>query len=331
MYEEEDDDLPHHYRRLTANLQTGSVDFNRRLSAYLTNHVAMRAALDQAVRDSYVQQAAQGQHNPYLNLTGMGNPQMQGYPPHLLPNLNPQYMMPNLVAPMGMPGPAPAPASFPMPQPQHQTQPNFPPPPYQPFSRPSPQAHPHGRSASVVHSTHPHVKPEGRRMSMPVIKSESPPVPSIEPATPVSLPAMTPQSSHAHPEAANLEPVKNDAYLPQYTLGAFGGDFNPFAPVQPSLYPNPALDFPTDPLMTMFLAGSEGYGGAAFDGSYSGSLGKLAEKAEGIAPSQLDLGGLEYDPAVGEGLKGSVAGTPGVAKEGWNEWIDGEEWEGGVQ
>jgi len=142
---------------------------------------------------------------------------------------------------------------------------------------------------------------------------------------------MTPQPSHSHPEPANLEPAKNDSYLPQYTLGAFGGDFNPFAPAQPSFFPNPALDFPTDPLMSMFLTGSEGYGGAAFDNSYSGSLGKLAEKGEGIAPSQLDLGGLEYDPAVGEGLKGSVAGTPGMGKEGWNEWIDGEEWEGGVQ
>ena len=56
MYEEEDDDLPMQYRRLTAHLQTGSADFNRRLSAYLTNHVAMRSALDQAITNSYAQQ-----------------------------------------------------------------------------------------------------------------------------------------------------------------------------------------------------------------------------------------------------------------------------------
>lgn len=49
MYEEEDDDLPLQYRRLTAHLNTGSSDFNRRLAAYLTNSVAMRAALDQAM------------------------------------------------------------------------------------------------------------------------------------------------------------------------------------------------------------------------------------------------------------------------------------------
>lgn len=56
MYEEEDDDLPLQYRRLTAHLNTNSPDFNRRLAAYLTNHVAMRNALDQAISTSYQQQ-----------------------------------------------------------------------------------------------------------------------------------------------------------------------------------------------------------------------------------------------------------------------------------
>jgi len=56
MYEEEDDDLPLQYRRLTAHLQTGSADFNRRLAAYLTNQVAMRSAMEQMVNNSYAQQ-----------------------------------------------------------------------------------------------------------------------------------------------------------------------------------------------------------------------------------------------------------------------------------
>ena len=55
MYEEEDDDLPLQYRRLTAHLQTGSVDFNRRLAAYLTNQVAMRSAMEQMMQNSYGQ------------------------------------------------------------------------------------------------------------------------------------------------------------------------------------------------------------------------------------------------------------------------------------
>jgi hypothetical protein len=55
MYEEEDDLLPMQYRRLAAHLQTSSLDFNRRLAAYLTNHVAMRSALDRVLTDSHAQ------------------------------------------------------------------------------------------------------------------------------------------------------------------------------------------------------------------------------------------------------------------------------------
>lgn len=61
MYEEEDNDLPMQYRRLTAHLDTNSADFNRRLSAYLTNHVAMRSALNQAISNAYPQQQQQQQ------------------------------------------------------------------------------------------------------------------------------------------------------------------------------------------------------------------------------------------------------------------------------
>jgi hypothetical protein len=47
MYEEVD--LPTHRDLLTAHLQTQNARFDRGLAAYLTSHVAMRAALDQAV------------------------------------------------------------------------------------------------------------------------------------------------------------------------------------------------------------------------------------------------------------------------------------------
>ncbi|KIV96840.1 hypothetical protein PV10_00657 [Exophiala mesophila] len=55
MYEEEDDDLPMHYRRLTAHLQTGSADFNRRLAAYLTQQVAVRSMMGQMAQNPYAQ------------------------------------------------------------------------------------------------------------------------------------------------------------------------------------------------------------------------------------------------------------------------------------
>jgi hypothetical protein len=48
MYEEELD-LPSHYDRLMAHLQTQNASFDHGLAAYLTSHVAMRAALDRAM------------------------------------------------------------------------------------------------------------------------------------------------------------------------------------------------------------------------------------------------------------------------------------------
>jgi hypothetical protein len=48
MYEEEVG-LPTHHDLLTAHLQTQNASFERGVAAYLTSHVSMRAALDQAV------------------------------------------------------------------------------------------------------------------------------------------------------------------------------------------------------------------------------------------------------------------------------------------
>ncbi|KAI1469113.1 uncharacterized protein F4812DRAFT_457659 [Daldinia caldariorum] len=41
MYEEEEDDLPRHYKYLTAHLQTNSPDMNHRVNAYITTQAAM--------------------------------------------------------------------------------------------------------------------------------------------------------------------------------------------------------------------------------------------------------------------------------------------------
>jgi hypothetical protein len=73
MYEEEDDDLPMQYRRLTAHLQTQNADFDRRLAAYLTNHVAMRSALGQAVSDAW-------QNNQFNNIGQLMSPGMMQQP-----------------------------------------------------------------------------------------------------------------------------------------------------------------------------------------------------------------------------------------------------------
>ena len=77
MYEEEDDDLPMQYRRLTAHLQTGSVDFNRRLAAYLTNQVAMRSAVEQMSNPAYGQQ--------YTNAPSFAQSRNSMYPSPMAP------------------------------------------------------------------------------------------------------------------------------------------------------------------------------------------------------------------------------------------------------
>lgn len=80
-YEEKDDDLPMQYRRLTAHLETGSADFNRRLSAFLTNHVAMRSDLDQAISNSYAQQYPDAPQFVHNDTSGQANASSPARPP----------------------------------------------------------------------------------------------------------------------------------------------------------------------------------------------------------------------------------------------------------
>lgn len=103
MYEEEDDDLPTQYRRLTAHLQTNSMDFNRRFQAYLQSHAGTRMALaaqDPAFAAAYMQYPAMPVPNPNV---------MQMVPTHLI---NPQVYP---VAPQSYRH-----APYPVPLPSHQ-------------------------------------------------------------------------------------------------------------------------------------------------------------------------------------------------------------------
>ena len=74
MYEEEDDDLPLQYRRLTAHLNTNSPDFNRRLASYVTGNIAMRQILEDAISKSS-QTPQQSYFNTGHNLQHMQNTQ----------------------------------------------------------------------------------------------------------------------------------------------------------------------------------------------------------------------------------------------------------------
>ncbi|KAK0333130.1 hypothetical protein LTR02_017089 [Friedmanniomyces endolithicus] len=68
MYEEEDDDLPMQYRRLTAHLQTQNADFSQRLQSYVINQMAMRQAVSNAAIDGMLMNNGQVQPLPLMNI-----------------------------------------------------------------------------------------------------------------------------------------------------------------------------------------------------------------------------------------------------------------------
>ena len=94
--------MPMQYRRLTAHLQTGSQEFNNRLSAYLTSNVAMRSGLEDAIQRSYVmspghlQQTQSAYTSPLMTLP-MYHQQYMG------PYINPTATLPpNSTGPMSV-------------------------------------------------------------------------------------------------------------------------------------------------------------------------------------------------------------------------------------
>lgn len=227
MYEEEDDDLPMQYRRLTAHLQTTNADFDRRLAAYLTNHVAMRTALGQAVSDTWAQQQPQ-----YPNAPQFAN-QMQQYPQSAFPN----PMMP----PQTMPQRSPTnyrQSPYPMPNQQQGYHLNI-----------------HGRSTSHDlhgYSSYPMTSPveplrqDDRRMSLPA-QPAHPPTPQAQ--NPV---AMTPQSmvspvTQASPTISRTSSSSNIANLKYEAAkqGFFNKPRNSASPpAQPQQQPTPAPQQP---------------------------------------------------------------------------------------
>ncbi|ELR08257.1 hypothetical protein VC83_04558 [Pseudogymnoascus destructans] len=384
MYEEEEDDLPHHYRCLSA-LHSQSTDFSRhQLSDYLTNHIQMRSALEGALRDSYATQAAaQAAHQAsqvpsfYPNVASMMNAQM-GYRAQMMGDGHPPpYAMPNIMPTMPITIPQP-PAYLP----QHQFQ-NFDP-------QPQVTQNLHNRrqyrnqcqaesamklqQSATVKPPSPDTSKPSRGKSMPVeIKSESPALQSIE------QPEVKVSRSFEQQSQLSKRPGPNDfngtdssisagapcdkTYMPQVNIQAADSEFNPFATATPQddgLF-DANLGFPNDPLMGMLMAGNEALNApdsfdSSLDTSYAGTPARkldLATKTHvggldstvggGIAPAQLESAavkrGLDVISGVPTRLKSdatvtastSATGTPGIAPDKWNEWIEQEEWEGGIQ
>ncbi|KAK0263557.1 hypothetical protein LTR35_017556 [Friedmanniomyces endolithicus] len=77
MYEEEDDDLPMQYRRLTAHLQTQNADFSQRLQSYVINQMAMRQAVSNAAIDGMLMNNGQVKPLPLMNINPGNMTQVQ--------------------------------------------------------------------------------------------------------------------------------------------------------------------------------------------------------------------------------------------------------------
>ncbi|MCJ1399299.1 hypothetical protein MMC11_002501 [Xylographa trunciseda] len=299
MYEEEDDDLPMQYRRLTAHLQTGSADFNRRLAAYLTNHVAMRSALDQAITNSYAQQ--------YPNAPQFAHNQQTMYPS---PLMSPQGMQPQSFRPQ----------QFMQPQ---QQQPPPPPHPYRQSPYPIPgtpgfRQHAHNRSSMSAKSLdspgHLHSNPTessekdpNRRTSMPAPSTSPTSVrspQSLQPSQPAGTPKQTTFKTEPDTRAqlstipltsqpmgppitsSSVQQQSSALSMPQYPGGSYQ-DFSPFTmslPPESQMLLGSTLD-PNDPLTSMFMAGSENFAQPYFNNNFNLNATNVLSKQSNFHPS----------------------------------------------
>jgi len=331
MYEEEDDDLPLHYRRLTAHLQTGSADFNRRLSAYLTNHVAMRSALEQTIHQSYAQQfpnAPQYAHNqPFFPSPLLAHQQQQ-----LM-----QQQQQQIFRQQPYPSPQP-PQSFQLGGQARSA------------SIATPQHH-----AATIGSASPTVPcDDARRMSVPSgsIKSETPD--SANPATPASTVSGTPQIRPAVPQFSPAPLPMSQPFLPTYNMGAFsndfGGVFSSALPINSQMFLGNTLDM-SDPMSSMLMAGSQNFPQFNFNSSLplaqdmnlnkaggpqvyptSEGLNSTLSAAEVVDPRDLTMspeyaGQMSFfDASFGESTGQSLSSTPN-AVDNWSSFINDDSWD----
>lgn len=201
MYEEEDDGLPLSYRRLTAHLQTGSADFNRRLAAYLANQVAMRSAVDHMVHNQYAAAFPNAPQYAHNNPNSFDNPFLNNFvtppqPNQQQPQQSQQAPSPTQQQPQQLPSPQETTRSPPTPQVSSPI--SFRATPY-----PPPQslknAHSRAQSIAAASASRPNLTSpvvDSRRLSMPAPQrqSSSPVQVKVEPPQQQTTPQMTPQN-----------------------------------------------------------------------------------------------------------------------------------------
>ncbi len=325
MYEEEDDDLPSQYRRLTAHLQTNSNAFNQRLAAYLTGQIGVRSAVDQYISNSYAQQFPNAQQFP------------QNQPMYQNPAMAQQFhqqIMQQSSSPTSMYRQAP----YPMPS-LHQR-----------------QAALHARSASIANpqmgsqKTQSPVLPndEKRRMSLATAPTTATGSPDLS-RTPISNTSSTPKTIPATPQTGVSQQQPLQPFQSLYNNSSLNPDFSFFStalPAESQMLLGSALD-PRDPMTNMFMAGSQYMPNSYynFDATLPPTLtvgkdvsgGQLYPSFDGLnttlAPSELEMNpGLDFEYAgqtsfFDAGMKETTAG--GTATPGGNDFnlfIDQEAW-----
>ncbi|KAK8236108.1 hypothetical protein IWZ00DRAFT_446659 [Phyllosticta capitalensis] len=250
MYEEEDDDLPAQYRRLTAHLQTNSVDFNRKLQAYLATHQAGRQALmDPSMMGAFGQ--------PYPNA----------------PHFAPQFFMhqPYQMLPPQMIHRSPQSfrqAPYPSPQTQKPQQRSA------SIATPSDSSHQQSTGAQQARSDSVQDRDEQqRRMSMPAQPIRSPSMPSTNQNTsrpPTSSPDVSKDQKPSFNEqqypagsttpATPQQPFFSSPSMPfsmePTSMPQMTSPFSMALPAETQQMLGPTLD-PNDPHTALFMANSE--------------------------------------------------------------------------
>ncbi|TVY45466.1 hypothetical protein LSUB1_G000293 [Lachnellula subtilissima] len=327
MYEEEDDDLPSQYRRLTAHLHTGSVDFNKRLSAYLTSNVAMRSAVEQAVNNSYDQQYGGGQQ--------FGQSSM--FPSPMLTHQAQQLR-----------------------QQQQQASTSHRQSPY-PSARPQQDSgSSHQRSASMFipqeisgnfsHNTTGQLNSD-RRLSLPAVKAKSD-SPS-EPPTPTSASSSKskpsfPPGSFSSQQIPHQKPISSSTYNNNNNnnnnVGSFTGgqNYGPFSSTLPAEQQIMLGSTMNDPYMHMLMNGSDNQ--SDINWNFDAQLQSTSDTVKPpqtfpsfdglhstLAPSafnQSDANQSFFDDAlkIGNGNE-TLTGTPGINGESWGSFIDTDQWD----
>jgi hypothetical protein len=357
MYEEEDDDMPNQYRRISQHLQTSSMDFNKRLEAYLAGHMAVRQGMAGFMNNNnnYGQpfnNPAAYQYNQGMTFASpqyqsqMATPQMQHAPPPMGTYRQAPYSIPTAQQRQNLHARSHSIATPEMSR-------------IEQLSPLSSEQKPRPASFAVPQSydTPPHTSPTTQ-----TIKAEAPQqldLVTVSPNTSGTAPSPSQQFQQPSPAHSESSPAPHPQPTPQLQTRPLpttrqqalsNMDMNYMSPLSMALPTEsqmmlgPSLD-PRDPMTNLFMGGNQfinptlyyNYGNgmpSASMPSTKADFSTYGDMTTTLAPSDLDLSSFGNDftnssmvPASNffdEGMKltagGSGFDTPG--NNSFNQFID---------